>query len=195
MVLQEVMPGKTSNAEAAREAEDGSTALPDHSALSVLSAYGSQQSESPRSDAGDRMDHSAEPDQAPAPDLATAASSATGGPDPAEAAAEPPSHDLPSTDLRSPAAVADNGPASLKSAGAELAAAGAAGQGYGREQAAEAAEGTPPADVQAIMGKLVAFVKVRGSCLPCPPAMRHRCSWGWQKWGDLVEPVGGGTCG
>jgi len=186
VILQEVLSGKAGNAEAARETEDASTGLPDHSALSVLSAYGSQQSESPRSDRGDRMDPSAEPDQA------TAASPADGGPDPAAAAAAEPAaaRDLPSADRGSPGAVEED-VASLETARAEAAAAaGAAEHGDGIEQA----EGTPPADVQAIMGKLVGFVKVRGR-LPCPPAVRHRRSWRWQKWGDLVEPVGGGTYG
>jgi hypothetical protein len=54
------------------------------------------------------------------------------------------------------------------------------------EQAAERQKGTPPEDMQAIMAKLVAFVKVRPG--PMHPAVR-------QKWTRLIRPLGLRSCG
>lgn len=162
---------------APESAADGAELAGSENGLSMLSAYGSQQIGSPRSAAGEPLvaTDGKVPNQAPPPGSPRLHPS-DGAPAAASLAA-----DLAITDMVCAAVTAaDSATAASSATGASQ-----KSQHGGERTAAETAqqEGMPPEDVQAIMAKLVAFVKVRPGRVY--PAMR-------QNW---TNPVKLRSCG
>ncbi len=157
---------------APESAADGAELAGSENALSMLSAYGSQQIGSPRSAAGE-------------PPVATDGNAPNQAPPPGSPRLHPSDGAPAAASLAADLAITDMVCAAVTAADSATAAASATGasqksQHGGERTAAETAqqEGMPPEDVQAIMAKLVAFVKVRPGRVY--PAMR-------QNWTNLVE--------